>query len=112
MAERRKSEVYRAAVSRFETPITDLSNTPMLPRLPPKLGPHGKLGIWVWIILLGADVAYELLGFADGPGGTPTISQLVKRLRRSGGIAGSIVLSLLLLVVYVLLQLHWIVEAF
>lgn len=77
-----------------------------------KLGAHGKLGVWVWIVLLGADATYELVAFFDGSGGAPTLSQLVKRARRAGGLAGSIILALLLAVGYVVLNLHWVVEAF
>jgi hypothetical protein len=49
---------------------------------------RAKVGIWVWVFLLGADLAYELFAFADGSGGQPTASQLLKGLVRAGGLAG------------------------
>lgn len=80
-------------------------------RLPPKLGILGKGGIWIWILLLGADVVYELAAFADGPDGKLTISQIIKRARGTG-IVGSVVLFTVLALVYFTLNLHLVSEVF
>lgn len=109
----KQGDAYRRLVARIDGPKREhVREILVTHEAPPKLRLHGKLGVWVWIVLLGADLAYEILGFADGPAGSPTLSQLVKGLRRAGGLAGTVTLALLLAVAYIALNLHWVAEVF
>lgn len=69
-----------------------------------------KLSIFIWVLLLGADVAWEVVAFSDGPDGTLTLSQLVKSMRRAGGVLGTIALTGALAGAAVVLFLHWVLE--
>lgn len=107
----RARESYAAIVARLAAPTREhMKQAVAEGAVPPKLGVSGHAGIWVWVVLLGADLAYELAAFADGKGGAPTLSQLVKRARRAGGVAGSVILVIVLAVAYVVLNLHWVLE--
>lgn len=105
---------YEAIVARLDTPSHErLKEAVATGEIKPKrLGLFGKYGVWVWVVLLGSDLAYELFAFHDGREGAPTISQLIKRARRAGGIAGSITLVILLAVAYIVLNLHLVSELF
>lgn len=110
----KSSESHEAIVNRLDPPsrekLKEAIATGEIPKK--KLGGIGKFGIWVWVVLLGADVAYELFAFHDGREGAPTISQIIKRARRAGGIAGSIILVILLAVGYIVLNLHLVADLF
>jgi hypothetical protein len=75
-------------------------------------GVRARFGKWIWVLLLGADAAYEILAFIDSADGYPTLSELVKRAERAGGIVASIAVGVGLVLTCVVLILHWVVQAF
>jgi hypothetical protein len=107
------AQAYSGIITRLEAPSrSHLREVVETKQVPPKLRWHGKLGVLVWVLLLSPALAFEMFAFADGPAGAPTLSQLVKGARRAGGIAGTVILALLLAVAYVTLNLHWVAELF
>lgn len=69
-------------------------------------------GVWVWVVLLGADVAYEIFAFVDGSGHTVTISSVVRGLVRSAGLMGVILCTAGLFGAAFVLALHWAFQLF
>lgn len=101
--ERRRIGVALAGAKAGE--LVDVRREGKLPR-------KVRWGVWVWVALIGASLTYELVAFFDGPGGQPTLSQLVKGMVLAGGRFAAFATSFALVGAAVVLILHWAWQVF
>ena len=73
---------------------------------------RARIGRWLIAFIVGSEIVYELAAFADGHGGLPTESELIKQYERAHGIVAYAIVGSALLGAAAVLFAHLVYPTF